>query len=1097
MTDKITQEIGIDATQALAMLARLDKEYLNFENRLDSVYQRLNQLNRMSGKAVGALKQLGTSGKSAASGVGSLGKAFDSNIPAANKSIDRLTTSFKLLSRVVFTQFIVRSLSQARNAFQSASDSAVKFEQQVARIQTIAGGAGFEQLAANVREISDAYNLTLDSTGAGVYQALSNQVGNLTETLEFSGKAAEFARATGSSLSASVDLLSSAIKSYGLEASDADKVAGIFFTTMERGRVKAGELSNAFGRVSTIAADLGVSLEEIGGSLASITVRGSKVSESLTQFRGIMIGLLKPSEKMEETLRELGFSSARSAITTLGFAGVLDALNKSTGGSAEGLAKLFPNVRGLSGVASLASDDLKSLTSNIREMEAAGRDFAKEKFLTASATDADRATKEINKLKNSITVDLGRSLLTGTANMLEWVGGADSIIHAAGIATPAIGGLAASLVGLKLAMIATRNEAPGLGKALGALALVPVAIGLGDSIGNAYRSFNTSQLLAETKELEKQHTSQLESFTKRLAEQRDAQEQSDKERLRSVGEVTRAMNKLYLSSADDARVSNDQVVKSVKDSLGEIVKARQATISELTRAIEQSGSLIEQSQSRVADLLRDREDRQFAGSISGFDDPVKSVRLAERAKQIAAQAAQELQSAVTPEAIQAALKGFDRARDLAGEASSLAAGNRASESRAAAALEQITDRQIQAERQMNTSVKDRIPSLTNSRKEHERILELLQKQVQIVSENVSVFDGSAILGDSDLLRALEKRNAALESIKGLSGVDLEVNTDSIISQVKSAFDSAAFAPLEPFGRTESPDAVNKTLDSMLSRSRQISAELDKQKASEKERVQINERIGTLLGSLDSVVDNQNLRGATQRLEEMRAKLEEARNTARLMPDDVKKIVAEMEAFSFTPIGFSGIQARGAINDILSQIATELGESATLEFIPSADMTKLQQEAARLDTTLGPMQAKFELMSRSLGISEARSKGVADNMERAAAASQRVNAGSVGRMLGGPLYRAAGGSARGSDSIAAMLSPGEFVMNARSANKFFPQLQAMNAGMNPTFRESGGSVTQTFNVGDINVAGGPTGAATGREIAASLKREMRRGSSRLK
>ena len=92
--------------------------------------------------------------------------------------------------------------------------------------------------------------------------------------------------------------------------------------------------------------------------------------------------------------------------------------------------------------------------------------------------------------------------------------------------------------------------------------------------------------------------------------------------------------------------------------------------------------------------------------------------------------------------------------------------------------------------------------------------------------------------------------------------------------------------------------------------------------------------------------------------------------------------------------------------------------------------------------------------------------------------------------GGMIYRAGGGPV-GSDTIPAMLSPGEMVINAASSRKFAAQLIAMNAGIQPAFRSEGG---QTTNIGDINVSvtGGASGKQTARSIAAELRRELRRG-----
>jgi hypothetical protein len=98
-----------------------------------------------------------------------------------------------------------------------------------------------------------------------------------------------------------------------------------------------------------------------------------------------------------------------------------------------------------------------------------------------------------------------------------------------------------------------------------------------------------------------------------------------------------------------------------------------------------------------------------------------------------------------------------------------------------------------------------------------------------------------------------------------------------------------------------------------------------------------------------------------------------------------------------------------------------------------------------------------------------------------------------KAFGGVLYRDAGGEARGTDTIPAMLSPGEMVMNAASSRKFAAQLIAMNAGSQPIYRQEGGSVT---NVGDVSITvqESKTPQATARELLRSFQREIRRGSS---
>lgn len=96
----------------------------------------------------------------------------------------------------------------------------------------------------------------------------------------------------------------------------------------------------------------------------------------------------------------------------------------------------------------------------------------------------------------------------------------------------------------------------------------------------------------------------------------------------------------------------------------------------------------------------------------------------------------------------------------------------------------------------------------------------------------------------------------------------------------------------------------------------------------------------------------------------------------------------------------------------------------------------------------------------------------------------------------PFFQSGGQPTRGTDTILAGLSPGETVINARQSRNFFAQLQAMNSGQRPQFREQGGPVT---NIGDINVSvqsSSPVPSQTGRDIGNALRREIRRGNLNL-
>ncbi len=106
--------------------------------------------------------------------------------------------------------------------------------------------------------------------------------------------------------------------------------------------------------------------------------------------------------------------------------------------------------------------------------------------------------------------------------------------------------------------------------------------------------------------------------------------------------------------------------------------------------------------------------------------------------------------------------------------------------------------------------------------------------------------------------------------------------------------------------------------------------------------------------------------------------------------------------------------------------------------------------------------------------------------------QALQPGVIAEKHGITISRMAQGGAVGTDTVPAMLSPGEFVVNAKSTKQFFAQLTAMNAGVKPIFRQSGGSVT---NVGDVNITvqGSAEPRQTARETMRAFRRETRRNS----
>lgn len=212
---------------------------------------------------------------------------------------------------------------------------------------------------------------------------------------------------------------------------------------------------------------------------------------------------------------------------------------------------------------------------------------------------------------------------------------------------------------------------------------------------------------------------------------------------------------------------------------------------------------------------------------------------------------------------------------------------------------------------------------------------------------------------------------------------------------------------------------------------------------------------------------------------------------------------------------SQIQKVGQAIALVQQQAAATGQVRVGE----KDLAALEAELLSVTSQAGEVADRFEQTNKWAGNTESASRRIKSaleavraaqdqNLQRqrqitletqataqaAAAAAQAQAGGAQGLFFGGSVFKNFGGDiTRGQDQQLVAASAGEFFVNERSSSRFFSQLQAINAGQNPVFRDQGGPVT---NIGDINVNVDASNSRSvdGREIARTLQREMRRNSS---
>lgn len=199
-------------------------------------------------------------------------------------------------------------------------------------------------------EISDINKALFDTISAGVPAG---------ESIQFMNEAAVLAKGGVTSLSTSVDGMTSIINAYGLSIDQVNEVSSAFFTAQKYGKTTVEALASSIGTAVPIAAQAGVSYRELLSATAALTTQGISTDMAMTAMKNALQSLLKPGKEAEAVLTQLGVPVGATQVRTKGLAYSLEKLNKAMLENPDAVSKAIPNIRGLTAVSALSGRGLE------------------------------------------------------------------------------------------------------------------------------------------------------------------------------------------------------------------------------------------------------------------------------------------------------------------------------------------------------------------------------------------------------------------------------------------------------------------------------------------------------------------------------------------------------------------------------------------------------------------------------------------------------------------------------------------------------------------------------------------------------------------
>lgn len=306
------------------------------------------------------------------------------------------------------------SLATAFFLISRLTRTAREMNTQFTRTQYLVGisAAEMDKFRGAVFSISNATGRPLNELAEGLFDVTSAGLrgGEAMAALETAAKAAVLGLGTTKT---AADAITNSMGAFGISA---QRVAAILALTVRLGKALPDELVPAFARVGSIAATLGIEMEEIGAALAVLT-RTQSAEQAATRLQGVLATLIKPSAQAADTLARFGLTTQqlRDAFSRSLIEGLT--LLKRSIPTAE-LGKLFRNVQGLGALLSIIGPQFKDFREITQQFQTGDIVQAFEEDVEGASRSLENALARIGRVLTNWAHVLMESLLTPLANVL-------------------------------------------------------------------------------------------------------------------------------------------------------------------------------------------------------------------------------------------------------------------------------------------------------------------------------------------------------------------------------------------------------------------------------------------------------------------------------------------------------------------------------------------------------------------------------------------------------------------------------------------------------------------------------------------------------
>ena len=356
---KLLKDIQKQADDAIANGIKISEEnYRSLQREIANTENKLKTLQSQSSKWTTAGKAI---------------EEFGNKITKVSDKVDKLGNTLTTSLTVPIVGLGTAAVVTGNN-----------FEAQMSRVQAIAGATGEEldKLTEQAMQLGAETSFSATQVAEGM-ENLASAGFTTEEIMEAMPGLLDLAASSGADLATSSEIAASAIRGFGLEASEAGHVADVFAEAAAKTNAQTEDMGEAMKYIAPVANTMGLSIEEVAAAIGIMSDAGIKGEQAGTTLRGALTRLTKPTDKMTKVMEDLGVSFYDNEGKMKSLTEMVEMLQDATKDLTDeqeqnALTTLF-GTESLSGMIALinrGSDDLDDITKSFEKADGAAENMA-------------------------------------------------------------------------------------------------------------------------------------------------------------------------------------------------------------------------------------------------------------------------------------------------------------------------------------------------------------------------------------------------------------------------------------------------------------------------------------------------------------------------------------------------------------------------------------------------------------------------------------------------------------------------------------------------------------------------------------------------